>query len=130
MAEYHLFWGASICYTFFMIQIIGTKKCKITRKAERFFKERRIPFQFRDIQEKGLAPRELSHIAQVRSWDEMLDTQNRAYQDRGMAYMEFSVSEELEADQGLIKTPLVRTKTMVAIGDEPEVWKQIALAQS
>ena len=41
------------------IQIIGTKKCKETQKAERYFKERRIPFHFRDLTEKGLAKGEL-----------------------------------------------------------------------
>ncbi len=44
------------------IQIIGTKKCKETQKAERFFKERRIPYHFRDLTEKGISKGELENI--------------------------------------------------------------------
>jgi len=47
------------------IQIFGTKKCKETQKAERYFKERRIPFHFRDLTEKGLAKGELDNISRV-----------------------------------------------------------------
>jgi len=46
------------------IQIIGTKSCSDTRKAERFFKERRVHIQFRDIKEKGLSEGEVRNITQ------------------------------------------------------------------
>jgi arsenate reductase-like glutaredoxin family protein len=45
------------------IQIVGTKSCSNTRKAERYFKERRIPFHFRDLNEKGLAKGELENYS-------------------------------------------------------------------
>ena len=47
------------------IQIFGTKKCKDTRKAERFFKERGIKFQFVDINEKGMSRGEFNSVAQA-----------------------------------------------------------------
>ena len=44
------------------IQIFGTKKCNDTKKAERFFKERRIPYQFIDLKEKSLSKGELQSV--------------------------------------------------------------------
>jgi hypothetical protein len=45
------------------LQIFGTKKCSDTRKAERFFRERGVPFQAVDLARKGLSPGELSAVA-------------------------------------------------------------------
>ena len=50
-----------------MIQVFGTKKCNDTKKAERFFKERNIKFQFIDMKEKGMSKGELTSVA--RSFD-------------------------------------------------------------
>ena len=47
------------------IQIFGTKKCNDTKKAQRFFKERGIKFQFVDMNEKGMSKGELSSVAAV-----------------------------------------------------------------
>ena len=46
-----------------MIQVFGTKKCNDTKKAERFFKERNIKFQFIDMKEKGMSKGELTSIS-------------------------------------------------------------------
>ena len=47
------------------IQIFGTKKCSDTRKAERFFKERGIKYQFVDMKEKGMSKGEVTSVAQA-----------------------------------------------------------------
>ena len=47
------------------IQIFGTKKCNDTKKAERFFKERGIKYQFVDMKEKGLSKGEFQAVAQA-----------------------------------------------------------------
>lgn len=47
------------------IQILGTKKCNDTKKAERFFKERGIKFQFIDMKEKGMSKGKFNSVAQV-----------------------------------------------------------------
>ena len=47
------------------MQIFGTKKCNDTKKAERFFKERGIKFQFIDMKEKGMSKGEFNSVAQV-----------------------------------------------------------------
>lgn len=104
------------------IQIIGTKKCKETQKAERYFKERRIPFHFRDLTEKGLAKGELDNISRVIPLDELIDRDSKRYKDRGMQFMVFDIEEELLSDPLLIKTPIVRNEKLVTVGYQPEEW--------
>ncbi len=104
------------------IQIIGTKKCRDTQKAERFFKERRIPFHFRDLSEKGLTKGELDNITQKISPEDLLNTESKVYKDKGMMYMKFDVEEELLSQPLLIKTPIVRFEKFFTVGYHPEVW--------
>lgn len=106
------------------IQIIGTKKCKETQKAERYFKERRIPFHFRDLAEKGLAKGELENISQVIPLDDLIDRESKRFKDRGMQFMVFNVEEELLNDPLLLKTPVLRNERLVTIGYKPDVWKE------
>lgn len=105
------------------IQIIGTKKCKETQKAERYFKERRIPFHLKDLTEKGLAKGELDNIIRVISLDDLIDRESKRFKDRGMQFMVFDIEEELLSDPLLLKTPIVRNERSVAVGYKPEVWK-------
>ncbi|MCX8104578.1 MAG: ArsC family transcriptional regulator [Ignavibacterium album] len=106
------------------IQIIGTRKCKETQKAERFFKERRIAFHFRDLTEKGLTKGELENICRVIPIDELIDKESKQYKERGMQYMKFDIEEELLSDPLLLKTPIVRNERLVTFGYKPEVWKE------
>ena len=106
------------------IQIIGTKKCKETQKAERYFKERRIPFHFRDLTEKGLSNGELENISRVIPLDDLIDKESKRFKDRGMQFMVFDIEEELLADPLLLKTPVVRNERSVTIGYQPDVWKE------
>jgi arsenate reductase-like glutaredoxin family protein len=105
------------------LQIIGTKKCKETQKAERYFKERRIPFHFRDLTEKGLAKGELENISRVIPLDDLIDRESKRFKDRGMQFKVFDIEEELLADPLLLKTPIVRNEKLVTIGYKPDVWK-------
>ena len=92
------------------IQIIGTKKCKETQKAERYFKERRIPFHFRDLTEKGLAKGELENISRVIPLDDLIDRESKRFKDRGMQFMVFDIEEELLSDPLLLKLILQEMK--------------------
>ncbi|HQF42278.1 MAG TPA: ArsC family transcriptional regulator [Ignavibacteriaceae bacterium] len=105
------------------IQIIGTKKCKETQKAERFFKERRIPFHFRDLNEKGLAKGELDNITRVIPLEDLIDRESKRFKDRGMQFMVFDIEEELLSDSLLLKTPVIRNEKLVTVGYQPDVWK-------
>ncbi len=107
-----------------VIQIFGTPKCADTRKAERFFKERRIPVQTVDLREKGLSPGELRNIARVIPPEGLIDTEGKRYQKRSMQYMKFDIAEELLEDPLLLRTPIVRYGHRVTVGYEPDVWKE------
>ena len=106
------------------VQIIGTKGCSETRKAERFFSERRIQFHFRDLNEKGLAKGELENITRVIPIEELIDRDGKQYRKRNMQYMVFNIEEELLSDPLLLKTPIVRNGKEVTIGYQPDVWKK------
>lgn len=105
------------------IQIFGTKKCSDTKKAERFFKERRIQIHFRDLNEKGISKGEFNNINAKISIDDLIDTEGKQYKKRGLEYMVFDKEEELLEDPLLFKTPIVRNGKEVTIGYVPDVWK-------
>ena len=105
------------------IQIIGTKKCKETQKAERYFKDRRIPFHFRDLTEKGLTKGEFENISRIIPMDDLIDRESKRFKDRGMQFMVFDIEEELLTDPLLLKTPIVRNDRLAIVGYQPEVWK-------
>ena len=106
------------------IQIIGTKKCKETQKAERFFKERRILYHFRDLSDKGISKGELENISRVIPLDELIDRESKRFKDRGIQYMVFDIEEELLEDSLFLKTPIVRNGRLATVGFNPEVWKE------
>ena len=93
------------------IQIFGTKKCNDTKKAERFFKERGIKFQFIDMKEKGMSKGEFTSVAQANGGLENMI--NWECKDKDMlALIKYIANEDklekvLENPQ-VIKTPVVR----------------------
>ncbi|MCX7874943.1 MAG: arsenate reductase family protein [Melioribacteraceae bacterium] len=105
------------------IQIIGTKSCSETRKAERYFKERRIPFHFRDLNEKGISKGELENITRKIPLEDLIDKDGKQYKKRNLQFMVFNLEEELLNDPLLLKTPIVRNGSEVTIGYKPEIWK-------
>ena len=106
------------------IQIIGTKKCRDTQKAERFFKERRISYHFRDILEKGISKDELENIKQAIPLEELIDKEGRQFKKRGLEYMVYDIETELLEDSLLLKTPVVRNGRLTSVGYQPEIWKE------
>lgn len=112
-----------------VIQIYGRKKCKDTKKAERFFKERRIPIQSIDLDVKAPGPRELELFAQAVGAEELIDTEAKEYRARGLAYMDYDPLEEIAEDPALLRTPIVRDGREVAVGADEAFWKRLAEAQ-
>lgn len=106
------------------IQIIGTKKCKNTQKAERFFKERRIQYHFKDLTIKGLSKGELNNITRAFELEDLLDKESKQYNKRNLEYMVYDLEEELLNDPLLLKTPIVRNGSKVTVGYEPETWNE------
>lgn len=108
------------------IQIIGTKKCKKTKKAKLFFQDRAIKFQFIDLNEKELSPGEWEKVFRAANEDELLDTESQIYKKKGMAWMDFDAKEELIENPLLLNTPLVRNSNNIAVGLDKELWQKIA----
>jgi arsenate reductase-like glutaredoxin family protein len=106
------------------VQIFGRKDCSETRKAERWFKERRIPFQFIDLKEKGFSPRELEAVAKPIGWDNLIDKESKRFKEKGLAFMTPSrVPKVLQDDSLLAKTPVVRNGPQATLGFQPDTWK-------
>ena len=105
------------------IQIFGTLKCRDTRKAQRYFKERRIPFQFVDITEKGLSRGELNSLKTAVGIDNLVDSGGKAYARKNLRYLTHDIEEELLKDALLLKTPVVRNGRDATVGYQPDVWK-------
>jgi len=107
------------------IQIFGTKKCAETRKAERYFKERRIPFQMVNLAEKGVSKGELANIAAaVGGIQNLVDFDGKEYQRLNLKYMVHNIETEILEHPLLLKTPIVRNGRQATIGYQPEVWKE------
>lgn len=107
-----------------IIQIFGTKKCKDTKKAERFFKERKIQIQMVDLAQKALSKGEMNRIAQAVGLDNMIDPTSKRYEDLGLKYMKFDLQEKLLEEPLILKTPIVRQQQKATLGYQPEVWKE------
>jgi len=105
------------------IQIFGTKKCKATQKAQRFFKERRINFHCRDLSEKGISKGELENISRKFDIEDLIDKEGKQYKKRNLQYINHDIEEELLEDGLLFKTPIVRNGNNVTVGYNPEVWQ-------
>ena len=108
------------------IQIFGTKKSSYTRKAERFFKERGIKFQFVDLKEKAMSKGEFQSVLQaVGGLDAMID-QNCKDKDL-LALIKYIAAEDkaqkVLENQSVLKLPVVRNGKAATVGYQPEVWK-------
>ena len=113
------------------VQIFGVKKNSDTRKAQRFFAERRIPVHFVDIGEKPPSRRELLRFTQKFGVDKLRDESSRRFQDLGLATAHLSDERWIEtmmAEPLILRLPLVRYENHVTVGHEPDVWKEWILA--
>lgn len=109
------------------IQIFGTSKSFDTKKAERWFKERRIPYQFIDMKRYGLSGKEydsvlraLGGVAQLVDWD---------CKDPDLNLLRYLASETAQEDkvyenQNLIRLPVVRNGKKATVGYAPQIWTQ------
>jgi len=106
------------------IQIFGSSKSFDTKKAERYFKERRIKYQYIDLFKKGFSPGEYRSVRAKLSFDQLVNTKCKAYQDLYMAYITKEAAEEKLFDNPqLFNTPIVRNGKEVTVGYCPEVWE-------
>ena len=109
------------------IQIFGTKKSFDSKKAERYFKERGIKYQFIDMKEKGLSKGEFNAVCQaVGGYEKLIDPDCR---DKDLLALIRYIAEEdrvekILENQKILNVPIVRNGKQAAIGYEPDVWKE------
>ncbi len=109
------------------VQIFGTRKNAASRKAERFFAERRVPVHFVDLAERGAARGELQRFVQKFGIDALIDRGSRRFADLGLGVARYGADRWLDilVDEPLILTqPLVRNGGKLTIGGDSEAeWK-------
>ena len=107
------------------IQIFGKSKCFDTKKAERYFKERRVKFQSVDLLRFGLSGKEFDSVLRaVGGIDNLIDWDSKSPEVTLMKYMEDKVAKEDKVfdDPYLMKTPIVRNGKQATVGYCPEIW--------
>jgi arsenate reductase len=108
------------------VQIFGTKKSADTRKALRFFAERRVKTHFVDLQERGASPGELKRFVQKFGLDRLIDRDSKRYEELGLRHARLSDErwlERLVAEPLLLRVPLVRHGNALTIGLAEADWK-------
>lgn len=107
------------------IQIFGKSKCFDTKKAERWFKERRIKYQSVDLLRFGLSGKEFDSVLRaVGGIDRLIDWDSKSDQVTLLRYMDDVRAKEDKVfdDPALMKTPIVRNGKQATVGFCPEIW--------
>ena len=108
------------------IQIFGKSKCFDTKKAERWFKERRIKYQFIDLPRFGLSGKEFDAVLRgIGGIDQLIDWNSNDPQITLMKYMEDKTAKEDKVfdEPKLMRTPIVRNGKLATVGYCPEIWE-------
>jgi Spx/MgsR family transcriptional regulator len=109
------------------IQIFGVRKSADTRKALRFFAERRVKAHFVDLVERPASRGELLRFVQKFGIAKLLDTQSKRFEELGLKHAQLSDErwlQKLVADPLLLKMPLVRNSNQLTIGADESTWKE------
>jgi arsenate reductase-like glutaredoxin family protein len=108
------------------VQIFGIRRSPGTRKALRFFAERRIKTHFVDLQERPASPGELQRFAQKFGVEAPVDRTSRRYAELGLGAARLNEARWLErlADEPLLlRMPLVRQQHRLTVGDAEPTWR-------
>lgn len=109
------------------IQIFGKSKCFDTKKAERWFKERRIKYQSVDLLRFGLSGKEFDSVLRaVGGIDNLIDWDKKSETVTLLKYMDDPRAKEDKVydDPSLMRTPIVRNGKQATVGFCPEVWSK------
>lgn len=108
------------------VQVFGVKKSAETRKALRFFAERRVKTHFVDLMERAASPGELRRFVQKFGLDRVIDRESKRYDELGLRHARLSDErwmEKLAEEPLLLKMPLVRNANALTIGLAEQDWK-------
>jgi arsenate reductase (glutaredoxin) len=109
------------------VQIFGVRKSANTRKALRFFAERRVKTHFVDLQERAASPGELRRFAQKFGAEALVDRSSRRFADLGLAAARLSDErwlDRLVEEPMLLRMPLVRWQHQLTVGDGEATWRE------
>ena len=109
------------------IQIFGKNKCFDTKKAERYFKERRIKYQMVDLLRYGLSGKEFDAVLRgIGGVDNLIDWDGKSPEITQMKYMDDVIAKEDKVfeNPSLMRTPIVRNGKQVTVGYCPEIWEK------
>jgi len=108
------------------IQIYEGKKNFDTQKAERYFKERRIPFQAMDLKKHRLGEREIRLMLSAVGMDRLIDREDKKVKEHPACYYDRAelLIPAIQEAPWLLKTPVVRNGNRVTVGYQPEIWDQ------
>lgn len=110
------------------VLIFGVKNSQPTRAAERFFKERRISFQFVDLAQRAMASGEIKRFIDRFGLSNLIDQQGAAHEKSGLKYLKTSDAEligRVEGDPKLLRLPLVRFGNFLSVGHDQNAWEQM-----
>ena len=108
------------------IQVFGSKKSFDTKKAQRYFKERRVKFQFIDVREKGMSKGELESVARAAGGIEALIDAKAKDQDLVALLAHLTPDQKFDKlleTQHVLAEPVVRNGKQATVGYAPEIWK-------
>lgn len=108
------------------VQVFGVKKNADTRKALRFFAERRMKTHFVDLMERAASPGELKRFAQKFGVNALIDRESKRYHELGYAHAQYSDErwlEKLSDEPLLLRMPLTRFANRLTIGLAETEWK-------
>ena len=107
------------------IQIFGKLKCLDTKKAERYFKERNIKFQFIDIAKYGLSKGEYESVKNAVGYVKtLINEKSKEYESQYITHLadQDDAERRLFENPGMFKTPIVRNGKMATVGYKPDIW--------
>ena len=106
------------------IQIYAAKKNFDVQKAERDFKERRIPFQSLDLKKHRLGEREIRLMLNAAGMENLLDREDKRVKEHPACYYDRAelLIPAIQENPWLLKTPIVRNGNQITIGFRPEIW--------
>ena len=108
------------------VQVFGVKKSAATRKALRFFAERRVKTHFVDLMERAASPGELKRFAQKFGVGALIDKESKRYEDLGLRHARYADETwlaKLAEEPLLLRMPLVRQQHQLTVGDDEATWK-------
>ena len=108
------------------IQIYGVKKSFDTQKAERYFKERKIKYQFVDLKQKEISKRELDTLKAAVGLNNLINVKSKEYEKLNLGSIrgEEIRSEMLLKNPSLYLIPIVRNGKLATVGYEPQIWEE------